>query len=81
MDRIHIQDDREDLDVRTNAFAFETLVKPNHQGHIVGPGRYRIRLLLAAENARPEVKTIELDVRPEWNPADIAAMLAIRVAS
>jgi hypothetical protein len=67
------------LDVNSNAFSFETLVKPNHQGHIVGPGRYRIRLLLAADNARPVVRTIELVVGSEWKPADPAAMLAIQV--
>ena len=77
--RYLIEDDRDDLDLKMNAFAFETLVKPNHKGHIVGPGRYRIRLLLAAENARPVVRTIELVVSPEWKPDDPAAMLAIRV--
>ena len=74
-----VGDHKTGLDVNSNAFAFETLVKPNHQGHIVGPGRYLIRLLLAADNARPVVRTIELVVGPEWRPADPATMLAIRV--
>jgi hypothetical protein len=77
--RLYIGDEKEDLDHQTNAFAFETLVKPNHQGHIVGPGRYQIRLLLAADNARPVVRTIEMIVRPDWRPRDLAAMLSVRV--
>lgn len=78
-DRPLVGDHRQGLDVNSNAFAFETIVKPNHQGHIVGPGRYQVRLLLAADNARPAVRTIEVVVRPGWNPDDPAAMLAIRV--
>jgi len=47
-----VGDEKTGLNATSNAFAFETLVTPNNQGHIVGPGSYRIRLLLAAENAR-----------------------------
>jgi hypothetical protein len=77
--RHRIGDAKDDLDAQNNVFAFETLVKPNHGGHIVGPGTYRIRLLLAAENARPVPITVELIVRPDWRPEDPASMLGIRV--
>jgi hypothetical protein len=75
-----VGDDRPGLNAKLNSFAFEILARSNPPGgYIVGPGRYRIRLLLAADNARPVDRTIELVLRPEWKPDDVAAMINIRV--
>jgi hypothetical protein len=35
------------------SLAFDLMVAPNHQGHIVGPGDYSLDVLVAAENATP----------------------------
>jgi hypothetical protein len=55
-------------------FAFSLIARPNNKSHIVGPGRYRVRLIVAAENAAPVTREIELHVSGKWFP-DEAAML------
>jgi hypothetical protein len=41
--------------------AFDLLVEPNMKGHLIGPGTYRMKLIVAAANARPKEYQIELD--------------------
>jgi hypothetical protein len=71
------------LNLRPNqaCFAFAVVAQPFHQGHIVGPGRYRLTIILAAENAHPRTETIEVELMGQWYP-DEARMLrdGIRVA-
>ena len=50
------------------AFSFDLMVAPNHRGHIVGPGRYRIEVVVAAQNARPEPHTFEINLSGPWYP-------------
>jgi len=40
------------------SFAFDVMAAPNNKTHIVGPGTYRLGLVIAAENARPHRLTI-----------------------
>jgi hypothetical protein len=60
-------------------FAFSLIARPNNKPHIVGPGRYRIRLIVAAENAPPVTREIELHVPGRWYP-DEATMLRDGIA-
>jgi hypothetical protein len=65
---------RLNLTDQQTTLAFEVVVIPNHKGHIVGPGKYRLEVLIAAENARPVCKTIEISLQGAWYP-DQAQML------
>jgi hypothetical protein len=47
---------------------------PNNQGNIVGPGTYLLKVLVAAENCRPVVCTLEIFHAGTWN-ADECNML------
>jgi len=57
---------RLNLTDQQTSLAFEVVAAPNHRGHIVGPGEYRLETLVAAENARPLRETIEISVRGKW---------------
>jgi hypothetical protein len=46
-----------------STFNLQTQVTPNTQGNRLKPGRYTIKLLVAASNAKPKAFTIALD----WN--------------
>jgi hypothetical protein len=48
------------------SLAFNLIVKPNHRGHIVGPDTYRLALQIAAENARPVHRVVEINVPGPW---------------
>lgn len=50
------------------ALAFDLMVAPSHLGHIVGPGLYRLDVVVAAENARPLRKTVEILLPVAWYP-------------
>lgn len=52
------------------SLAFEVIAAPNHGGHIVGPGEYRLEILVAAENATPLRKTLEISLRGSWYTDD-----------
>jgi hypothetical protein len=53
---------------------FCLVARPNHLGHIVGPGVYRLSVYLAAENAKPVRRQITITLPGKWH-ADEAAML------
>jgi hypothetical protein len=48
------------------SLAFNLIVRPNNYGHIVEPGTYRLDVRVAAENARPEPRVIEINVPGPW---------------
>ncbi len=56
------------------ALAFDVIVVPNHKGHIIGLGKYRLKILAAAENARLSRGTIEISLPGQWY-ADETKML------
>jgi hypothetical protein len=48
------------------SLAFDLVAKPNHLGHVVGPGRYRLTFIVAAGNAQPVEQCVEINLRGEW---------------
>ena len=56
------------------SLAFDLQTAPNHRGHIVEPGIYRLGIIVAAENASPVRRTIEITVDGRWD-ADADRML------
>jgi hypothetical protein len=62
------------LTVQQTSLAFDLMAAPNNRGHIVGPGEYRLYVLVAAENARPIEGTVAISVRGTWY-ADETRML------
>lgn len=42
------------------SLAFDLMVSPNNKSHIIGPGKYELDILVAAENARPVKFTISI---------------------
>lgn len=70
----HEQNPALNLNDQTTSFTFSTIVRPNHIGHIVEPGRYRLTVRLAAANAKPTTQVIEIEFLGQWFP-DEARML------
>src|SRR5262249_38145793 len=58
----------------SDQLAFDLMVAPNHRGHIIGPGEYRLKLIIAADNAHPRRWIIEISLRGLWD-ADEERML------
>jgi len=56
------------LTVQQTSLAFDLMVAPNHRGHIVGPGDYELDIVVAAENARPITRTLQISLRGAWHP-------------
>jgi hypothetical protein len=48
------------------SLAFDVMARPNHKGHIVGPGEYQLEILVAAENASPIKRTISISLKGNW---------------
>ena len=57
---------RLNLSAQRASLAFDLMAAPNTKGHIVGPGEYRLTILIAAENARPKRQTISISVSGTW---------------
>ncbi len=53
---------RSGLDPKKTTLSFLTISRPNHMGNVVGPGEYRLTILVAAENARPMQRTLRLSL-------------------
>jgi hypothetical protein len=53
---------------------FCLVARPNHLGHIVGPGTYRLSVSLAAANAKPIKRQIIIELPGKWHTGE-AAML------
>lgn len=58
------------LSVQMTSMAFDLMVKPNHRGHIVRPGVYRLAIIVVAENAWPVRKTVEINLKGGWYPTE-----------
>lgn len=54
------------LTSQQTSLAFDLMVAPNHKGHIIGPGEYQLEILVAAENARPITRTVEIFLSGTW---------------
>jgi hypothetical protein len=48
------------------SLAIELIARPNSRAHIVSPGKYRLLIEVAAENAQPVQRNIEVIVRGKW---------------
>lgn len=71
----HEENRRLELTNQQTSLTFDLIAKPNNRGHIIGPGNYRLKLLIAAENVRrPLEKTISLVLTGYWY-ADETRML------
>jgi hypothetical protein len=53
------------------SLAFDLMVSPNHRGHIIGPGKYQLNILVAAENAPPIKKIITINLSGTWDADEI----------
>jgi len=56
------------------SLAFDLMASPNNKRNIIGPGDYRLRILIAAENAHPIRRTVNVSLRGVWD-ADETRML------
>jgi len=52
--------------VEKTILSLETAVKPNTLSHLLPPGKYHLVILVAAANAKPVKKTIELSLTGDW---------------
>jgi hypothetical protein len=50
------------------SLAFDLVAHSTHKGHVVGPGEYQLDIIVAAENARPLTRTVEITLRGPWYP-------------
>lgn len=62
------------LTSQQTSLAFDLIAAPNHRGHIIGPGEYQLKILVAAENVRPIKRTVAISLRGTWD-ADETRML------
>lgn len=66
------------LEVGRTALWFDLVTKPNHMGHIVSAGTYKLELFVAAENAKPIRHYLTIKVDGKWY-ADQRQMLSAGV--
>ncbi len=59
-------DPRKGIPPGAATFTFEVEAKPNHLGHVVGPGTYRLKLLVAAANGARVESTLEIRITGDW---------------
>jgi hypothetical protein len=50
------------------SLTFDLVAKPNHLGHIVGPGKYRLNVEVAAENFDALTRVVEIWFDGTWMP-------------
>lgn len=62
------------LTSQQTSLTFDLVVAPNHKGHIIGPGDYKLDILVAADNVRPVKGKIAISLRGTWD-ADETKML------
>jgi hypothetical protein len=72
--RIQEENPKLGLAVQQTSLAFDLMVGPNTKGHIVGPGEYRLKILIAAQNARRREQTVFISLKGSWD-ADETRML------
>jgi hypothetical protein len=59
--------------------SFDLEVAPLTQSHLIGPGRYRLELKIAASNAKPRSLSIDFTLTGKW-PADETAVIPDAIA-
>src|SRR5260370_35725014 len=52
------------------SLTFDLIAKLNNQNHIVGPGTYQLDIGVAADNARPLRRRVEIKVTGKWYPEE-----------
>lgn len=58
---------RLNLTPQETSLAFDLMAAPNFKGHIIGPGDYRLKILIAAENSRHRIaRTVSLSLNGRW---------------
>jgi hypothetical protein len=55
------------LDPNSVLLSFDLIQRPNHRGHIVGPGIYQLEIEVGAENAKPVRTALEIFVHGDWD--------------
>jgi len=55
-----------DVPAGTPLLAFDLQVEPNMKGHLIGPGTYRLEVILAASNVTPKKYTLEIQFAGDW---------------
>jgi hypothetical protein len=56
------------------SMTFDLISAPNHRGHIIAPGEYKLKILVAAEDVRPLKQTVMISLKGTWH-AEEARML------
>ena len=49
-----------------NCLALELEVKPNTRSHLIQVGNYKMEIKIAASNAKPVVKWLEISLKSKW---------------
>jgi hypothetical protein len=65
--RIREENPRLGLNQQQPSLAFDLIAAPNHKGHIIGPGEYQLKIIIAAENARSIRKTLSISLHGVWD--------------
>jgi len=73
--RPQLRENAPQLNPQQTALVFELMVRPNNRTHIVGPGQYQLDIQVAAKNARPVERTLEISLTGTWYPNE-AQMLS-----
>jgi hypothetical protein len=62
------EDHNPNLEVPPNetTFSFEVEVISSTLGHVIEPGRYRLKLIIGAANSKPIQKTVEVNLTGKW---------------
>jgi hypothetical protein len=63
---VFINEDDEKFDKTKTVFSLELEVKPNSLQHLVGPGIYRLKIIVASSNTKPVEKIIEINHIGNW---------------
>jgi len=58
---------RLDLSPSEVSMEFDLVTRPFNKSHIVGPGTYRVRVVVAATNVRPTIHTMEIRLAGPWH--------------
>jgi hypothetical protein len=66
--RAHLLEENPNLGLHPDqvSFAFDLTVAPNHKGHIIGPGVYRLDVTVTADLAVPLKRVVEIRIGGPW---------------
>ena len=54
------------LNTQQTNLVFDLMAQPNHKGHIVGPGEYRLDIVIAADNAPTVKQCVNVTLTGKW---------------